>query len=199
LPKGFQDHEKQEIEQQLIEVGKEFFSTFGLKKTSIAQLTEAVGIAQGSFYIFFSSKEELYFHVLEKEEELLKQKLFNDLNQEPMTAAKFQQFLLKAIQYVEQNSFMKRIYLTNELELIMRKLPKEKIQEHIQKDEKELLPLIQKWQQEGVMINEDPKVITALIRTFMTITIHKREIGEDMYERTVELLADSIATKLFEG
>lgn len=58
--------------------------------------------------------------------------------------------------------------------------------------------MIQKWQQQGAMIKEDPRVITGLIRTFMTITVHKKEVGEDLYDQTVELLAESIASKLFE-
>ena len=37
----------------------------GMKKTSVEQLTKAVGIAKGSFYKFYESKEVLFFAVLE--------------------------------------------------------------------------------------------------------------------------------------
>ena len=36
-----------------------------MKKTSVEQLTKAVGIAKGSFYKFYESKEMLFFTVLE--------------------------------------------------------------------------------------------------------------------------------------
>ena len=36
-----------------------------MKKTSVDQLTKAVGIAKGSFYKFYESKEMLFFAVLE--------------------------------------------------------------------------------------------------------------------------------------
>ena len=39
--------------------------TLGMKKTSVEQLTKAVGIAKGSFYKFYESKEMLFFAVLE--------------------------------------------------------------------------------------------------------------------------------------
>ena len=39
--------------------------TIGMRKTSVEQLTEAVGIAKGSFYKVFPSKELLFFAVLE--------------------------------------------------------------------------------------------------------------------------------------
>ena len=39
--------------------------TVGIRKTSVEQLTEAAGIAKGSFYKFFPSKELLFFAVLE--------------------------------------------------------------------------------------------------------------------------------------
>ena len=37
--------------------------TLGMKKTSVDQLTKAVGIAKGSFYKFYESKEMLFFAV----------------------------------------------------------------------------------------------------------------------------------------
>ena len=36
-----------------------------MKKTSVDQLTKAVGIAKGSFYKFYESKEMLFFAVLD--------------------------------------------------------------------------------------------------------------------------------------
>ncbi len=39
--------------------------TLGMKKTSVDQLTKAVGIAKGSFYKFYESKEMPFFAVLE--------------------------------------------------------------------------------------------------------------------------------------
>jgi AcrR family transcriptional regulator len=62
MPRGFSDREKELIHDSLLMKGRELFINYGLKKTSIADLCREAGIALGSFYIFYSSKEEkLYF------------------------------------------------------------------------------------------------------------------------------------------
>jgi len=68
MTRSFSDAEKRDITKQLLSRGKELFERYGLKKTSVEELTRAVGIGQGSFYIFFDSKEELFFEILDAEE-----------------------------------------------------------------------------------------------------------------------------------
>jgi NADH:ubiquinone oxidoreductase subunit E len=51
----FTEKERNRIRNQLIERGRECFSKFGIKKTSIEELTKAAGIAKGSFYSFFAT------------------------------------------------------------------------------------------------------------------------------------------------
>src|SRR5690625_5812047 len=73
MARGFNSKEKQAIRLSLIEYGRELFSKLGFQKTSILDITKNVGIAQGTFYKFFSSKEELYFVILEMEEQKLRE------------------------------------------------------------------------------------------------------------------------------
>ena len=68
MSRSFSDQEKNMIRTVLLEKGRELFARHGLKKTAVGELTAAAGIAQGSFYVFFNSKEELYFEILEMEE-----------------------------------------------------------------------------------------------------------------------------------
>ncbi|MCJ8012272.1 TetR/AcrR family transcriptional regulator [Paenibacillus sp. KQZ6P-2] len=72
MPKGLNEYEKQEITNSLIEQGKILFSELGFQKTSINEITKKVGIAPGTFYKFYNSKEELYFEILEREEDQLR-------------------------------------------------------------------------------------------------------------------------------
>ena len=51
--------------QALLKATRRCAVTLGMKKTSVDQLTKAVGIAKGSFYKFYESKEMLFFAVLE--------------------------------------------------------------------------------------------------------------------------------------
>ena len=66
MPKAFSEIEKETIRSQMREKGKKLFEQHGLKKTSVDELTEAVGISKGAFYLFYESKEELLMEILEQ-------------------------------------------------------------------------------------------------------------------------------------
>ncbi len=59
MPRIYSDEKREEIKMHLLEVGLRTIRQSGLKRLSIEQLTKEVGIAQGTFYHFFASKERL--------------------------------------------------------------------------------------------------------------------------------------------
>lgn len=197
MPKGFNEQEKQRIMESILDEARKLFSTYGLKKTSIKDITQAVGIAQGSFYLFFQSKEELYFAILEQEELAIKEQ-FQLVNiskgQRPRKAMK--ELLLNTLQLMEENPFIRQLYLDHNMEAILRKLPEEKLEEHFNKDSDTLLPLIENWQKRGILIQKDPEVIAGLFRSIFLLTLHKEEIGAAVYAQTLELLIESIVNEL---
>ena len=62
MPK-FSDAEKEFIRQKLMQEGERLFVSFGIKKVSIDEIVQATGIAKGSFYSFYQSKEHLYMDI----------------------------------------------------------------------------------------------------------------------------------------
>lgn len=191
MVKGFTPREKELIGDQLIVKGREFFGLYGLKKTNIKDLTNAVGIAQGSFYKFFSSKEELYLTILQLEEKKIHQ-MFKEsvLNSGEITSASFSKFLKATFRLVEQNPFFRPIYVAGEYEYLLRKLPEAKLEDHLKRDSLFFAPLITEWQREGIMVPKDPEVIVSLLRALFLLTLHKKEIGEKKYDQTMDLLID---------
>ena len=61
---AFTDYETEQLRKALLKETRHCAVTLGMKKTSVEQLTKAVGIAKGSFYKFYESKEMLFFAVL---------------------------------------------------------------------------------------------------------------------------------------
>ena len=80
MPKGFTEKQRENIQKALLNTGKTLFSQYGLNKTSIGDLTKAVGISQGAFYQFYPSKEMLYYTVLKEEEIYIKAQLFREVD-----------------------------------------------------------------------------------------------------------------------
>jgi AcrR family transcriptional regulator len=66
MPKIFSDAKRQEIRDLLLDTGLELVRQYGVKKLSIEELTKRVGIAQGTFYNFFPSKEVLILAIAQR-------------------------------------------------------------------------------------------------------------------------------------
>lgn len=197
MVRGFSEREKEVIRDLLIEKGKELFGIYGLKKTSIKDLTKAAGIAQGSFYKFFNSKEELYFEILQKEEEEIHQNLLGGvLTSNQITREAFQRLLQESFRIVDQNPIIRNLYSEEDYTILLRKLPEEKIKEHIMKDSSILIPLIEEWQRAGIMLKRDPEVIASLLRALFTITLHKKEIGLEIFDETMDLMIELVCNGL---
>ncbi|UOQ43634.1 TetR/AcrR family transcriptional regulator [Halobacillus salinarum] len=199
MPKGFKQEEKQHIQQALLAEGRELFCQFGLQKTSIQDITKKVGIAAGTFYKFFQSKEELYFDILANEEEEVKNFLNNlDVTNSSNPKSVIKQHLLTTIEMVEKNPLMRQIYLGDNMNALSRKIPEEKLANHLKEDNQASSVLITNWKQQGVIIKYEPELVTGLFRSLFMLTLHKKEIGEDIYRATIELHVDLLVEGLIE-
>ena len=54
---AFTDYETEQLRKALLKETRRCAVILGMKKTSVEQLTKAVGIAKGSFYKFYESKK----------------------------------------------------------------------------------------------------------------------------------------------
>lgn len=198
MPKKFNDQEKDWLRQKLLEQGKQKFETLGLKKTSVEDLTSAVGIAQGSFYLFFGSKEELFYFILLDEEKRIRQYLLESfLTEEPVTKEKLKHFMKEAFRVLSESPLIKQIYLEGQLEQLIRKLPPELLEQNFVEDQDAFMPIIRNWQASGLLRDVQPELITSLFRSLVLLSLHKKEIGERHYADTIDLLIEMIAEGMF--
>lgn len=196
MPKKFSAKEKQWIHNKLVEEGKRYFETVGLKKTAIEDLTKEAGIAQGTFYSFFRSKEELFFLILMQEEEKIRQHLLSEAYTEGrLTREKFRAFLHDALRLLDRSPLLKQLYM-EDMEHLLRKLPPDVLERNLQGDQDVFAPLIARWQEAGWMIPMDKEVILGMLRALVLLTFQRKLIGEDVYEQTLDAYIRFIADGL---
>lgn len=188
----FTTEQRDNLENSIIKEARDLFSLYGYSKTSIKDITEKVSIAQGTFYLFFPSKAQLYFTILELEEQSISEQLLHltmKTNEDP------KQYLKRAVKQVvfsiEKNRLLRELLVGNNLQRIIRNLPNDIIADHITNDEVRLLPIIHHWQSIGIMFTQDVAVIAALLRSFFLLTTHQEEIGTEHYKETIELMIDA--------
>lgn len=194
MPKKFNEKEKQWIRQKLIEEGKQRFEALGLRKTSVEDLTKASGIAQGSFYMFFVSKEELFYHILLEEEAVIRNQLLALVSEAAIvTKEGIQRFLLDALRLLGESPLIRQMYLEGEFAQLVRKLPAELLEQNFSEDTDALMPVIRTWQAAGILVHTRPEIIVSMIRSLVLLTLHKQEIGADIYTDTLSFLLDLIS------
>ena len=93
MPTAFTDEELEHIRSALIQAGIRLSKELGLQKMSVEKLTAAVGIAKGSFYMFFGSKEDFILEVVEYTGAQTQKMLLSRLNgRRQMSAHEFMEF-----------------------------------------------------------------------------------------------------------
>lgn len=123
MPK-FTDNEKEHIKQDLLTKGRTIFIKYGLAKTSIDEIIRECGIAKGTFYKFFNSKEELYYEILINEVEI-REEVLNELFRKKTLHQKncyIHSFIFLLIQS-KKNPFLQQVFQNDEHDRLLRKLP----------------------------------------------------------------------------
>ena len=93
MPTAFTDEELEHIRSALIQAGIRLSKELGLQKMSVEKLAAAVGIAKGSFYMFFGSKEDFILEVAEYTGAQTQKMLLSRLNgRRKMSAHEFMEF-----------------------------------------------------------------------------------------------------------
>ena len=192
---AFSQNKRELIRENLKEVAKECLLKYGVKKTTVDEIVKIVGISKGSFYNFYNQKEILFFQVLEDYQISIIYELENKIEKEENIGIdKFTNLIYGLFQNVRE-SFLMNIIQNQELEYLMRKLPKELIKDHHSLDNiliKKVLSRIKVKES----INSD--VIAASLRAIFMNMIYMEEIGEENFDEMLRLLIKGIAIQVIE-
>lgn len=124
---AFSEIEKNNIKEKLIENCEDSWSKFGYKKTNIDELCAKAGISKGAFYLFYTSKEELFCDVMSKGQERLIRLTGKSLGDSP-TKHDLASTLKLVYREYSKMTFINETH-TPDFISFMNKLPKEKIEE----------------------------------------------------------------------
>jgi len=133
--------DKDEVKEAIVNVARHIFSRFGFRKTTMDEIALASRKGKSSIYYYFSSKEEIFQAVVEKEAAILKQELIQAHSEADSAAQKLKMHVLVRMRTMEKlanfYSAIKDDYLGH-LEFV-EKIRKKYDQEEIQMMEKILV------------------------------------------------------------
>ena len=190
---AFTTEEKEVIRKKLHKVAKECLQRYGVKKTTVDQMAALADISKGSFYNFYSSKEMLFFAVLEEYQIDVMDRLTEQLDMEAKIDTNRLVQLLYDFYQDFRYSFMYTIFKNHEMELLVRKLPKEAITNHHLIDDRMVKKIVSRI---NIRENVSVEIVSALFRTIAMTILHIEEIGEEQFDTTLKLVIQGIVEQI---
>lgn len=196
MPKAWSEDEKEHIRSVLQREGRTLFERFGLRKTTVEDLAGAAGISKGAFYLFYESKEELYFDIIEAVEREFKKNLFNDV------------FRSGESRYQSLRRFFRRFFdllitvpiyrglSSRDYEYLMRKLPGDTVERHMNGDLEETARYFGEWMERGYIRKMDLETLNGLLMSLVFLILHRDDIGSERFDAVKEIWVEMICQYL---
>ena len=187
MANAFTQEQKDEIQEKLIEAGLKLSTTIGFKKMTIAKITEAAGVAVGSFYIFYDSKESFAKALIQETEERSMRNLMAKLAADG--TIELREFLdLYRDCFRPENNFLLRIKLEDWVWLKTHITDDSYFERSGDADRLyKIIPHIR-----GVRKDIDPGVVINFIKSIYAIYQNRETFFEESLQENVNLIFDTI-------
>ncbi|WP_306054674.1 TetR/AcrR family transcriptional regulator [Natronococcus wangiae] len=198
---GFSDEERERIRKELVEVGREKILAYGLKKTNVEDITEPVGIAKSSFYLFFDSKAELYLEIMRREVDELTESLENELDGIDDPREGFERLCWCYKAFVENNPLVQQLFRDDSYRMFRDNVSPERLAEIEREGVAEVVPYVEFFQErsDGLLAECDPVTVLGVLGTIELLALHREdyeEYDDEYYERVQELLITTLTRGL---
>lgn len=199
--RGFSDEKRERIRRQLVESGRELLLTYGPKKTNVVDITEPVGIAKSTFYLFFDSKAELYLEIIRREMEEYRENLRDELEQVEEPREGLELLFRNYKEFAENDPFIQQMVIQRDYREVFYNISPEQWEETRSKKFEHTTPFIETLQEQstGHLAEHDPKTVLGVMGTIGLLVLHKDEFeayGAEFYEQTQDLLITALSEGL---
>jgi len=198
MPRAFTEVEKATIRERLLQAGRDCFMRYGLKRTTIEDLTRPAGIAKATFYLFFDSKESLYVQIMFDEMPAMMRRLAEASYEKTNDAREALVLLMRAIVLeIETNPFSKAM-LDDPGEL-MRMAQALNFEDIMEQSQRLFLPLAEWFEEKqaaGEIVPGDPRELVYALGMIKLLPVNRDRIPEPLYEKMFALMPAIIADGL---
>jgi AcrR family transcriptional regulator len=173
---------------------KELFSSNGFKDTNVSDITKMAGMATGTFYNYYPSKEQLFIEIYLQENEQLKRSLMESVNPDDDPVKFMKEVLTLNFQGMISNPILKEWYNRD----LFSKLEKNFYKQEGFKSISEFMSsgaieLIKKWKADGRLRNDlDDGLILAIFNSIFYIDFHKKEIGIHYFPQIMDYIVEFV-------
>ena len=179
--------------EQLLKAGRQLFSEKGFKETNVSEITKLAGMATGTFYNYYSSKDQLFMDIYNEENIKLKRKIMKEVDLDEELQKLIGQIMFLNTQGMKTNPILKEWYNKDVFQRIEKAFREEKGVDQVEFSYSFFPELIKKWQDEGKMRDDiSPDMVMAIFGAIVNIDTHKEEIGVEYFPKLMDYLMDFV-------
>lgn len=171
--------------------GKEIFEKKGFKDTNVAEIMEQAGMATGTFYNYYSSKDKLFMEIYNDENAKLKSRILASLDMEAEPILVMREMMMKNLQGMLENPILREWYNGDAFRKIEQNFREESGVNHVDFLYGSFIEVVGKWQEAGKMRSDiSAEMIMAMFGALVNMETHKAEIGLKYFPQLIEYLAE---------
>jgi AcrR family transcriptional regulator len=188
MPAIFTEERKEQIFHLIVENGIKLFGKYGVKKTTVDELAAKSSIAKGSFYKFFTSKEQLLLHCFMRVREMIAEEVTTTILQSSGTPDDSIQKLFQAASKLPEVYPVIKEFYTTEIQILLLRIAKE-----LNIDKRDFTPalnfgtVISHWKFQGFIIDANQ---LDLEKAAEVLSSQTAVFGIDEFKKGIDLLIE---------
>lgn len=176
---------------EILRCGRELFSTKGFKDTNVAEITKMAGMATGTFYNYYTSKDQLFMEIFNEENALMKRRILVSLDMEADPYCVIKEMMAKNMQEMVMHPILKEWYNRDVFQKIEQCWREANGLEYVDFLYESFIEAVRKWQVEGKMRSDiSAEMIMAIFGALVNIETHKEEIGLQYFPQVLDFLTE---------
>ena len=172
---------------------KELFIEKGFKDTSVAEITRKAGIAVGTFYLNYPSKEKLFMEIFIEENNALKQRCLAALDFSESPRAITAQMMKLNIEGIRENPILSLWYQSGVSQKLEQLFREENAVGSLSFLYDAFLVVVERWQAEGKIRRDiDSRMIMMVFAAIINADTHKDELGLEYFPELLHVMGDLV-------
>lgn len=191
MPRAFDEKDKQAIRTALMQAGRSRFAKSGVRAARVEDFCQDAGIAKGSFYGFFASKEDLFMAIANEQDLMHKRDIASLFEQSGGREALelLNEFFDLMMQRIETDPVLAIVRDTGEMSALLRKVSPHLLAENAERDRAFLVQTAQILQEKFGLKGVTAELLEHFVTLMLTLGLQKEFVsGQADYAGSVGLL-----------
>ena len=195
MPRAFNERERNLIKERIRKAAASLMIRNGVRHTTIDAIVKSAMIPKGTFYLFYATKEELLFEVLENEHEKMEKSILEQIskvNPSSINPDSATELIYSFYKMVDEHPLLATIS-REDVTLISQRLPEERISKHLEEDRNmsaklmRFLPL-----KDGITV----ETVSSSLHAIYFTMLHLKETADDKSEELLKLIIRGIMIQI---